>query len=494
MLKKVTQKNWLWAFPVMFVLISSGCLVFAEENPNYARAIAESFHRAINQVKPAVVSISAEKEARKLDEDDIPDVIKQFLPDDFFENPTIPRRGWQGSGVIISEEGEILTNFHVVKDADELSVTLDDGTEVDAEEIAHDQGSDIALIKIKEGGPYPYASLGDSDALLVGDWVLAIGNPFGLSQSVTQGIVSAKGRTNADVPVGFEDGFYFKDFIQTTAAINLGNSGGPLINLNGEVVGVNNAIQTAGRIPGNLGIGFAIPSNLAKNVIANLKEFGKVRRGYIGVKLNENEAVMNYYKDEYGIKHGALVEKVYSDTPGERAGLKPGDLIIKFEENEVIDVAHLINMVAGTAVGTEVELTILREGNEQIKKLTLDERPTDDVLVMAEPAMKYLGVSVETLNPDLAKEKGYEDDLKGVIVTRVVPGTPAEEWKIQVDDVISKMNEKPVESKDEFVEIFAEFINKMKEQEKNKRNLLLYIHRSGSRLHPNYVGPEITLE
>ncbi|RJP19966.1 MAG: Do family serine endopeptidase [Candidatus Omnitrophota bacterium] len=490
-IKKRLQRN----VALMIVgFLSFGGLSFAEENPDAIRNLSHAFHQAIAKVKPAVVSISAEKEARKLTEEEIPEILKPFLPKDFFDDPTIPKRGWQGSGVIISSEGEILTNYHVVKDADELTVTLDDGTELEASEVAHDEGSDIALIKLKEDKPLPFAVLGNSDELQVGDWVLAIGNPFGLSQSVSQGIVSAKGRTNADVPVGFEDGFRFKDFIQTTAAINLGNSGGPLINLNGEVIGVNNAIQTAGRIPANLGIGFAIPSNLAKSVIDSLKHFGKVRRGFIGVGLNNEPSSMKYFKEEYGINYGALVKEVNPDTPGEKAGLKTGDLIIRFEGKKVEGNEHLITMVAGTAVGSEVELTILREGKEQTIKLILDERPPEQQLARAVPSMGILGIAVETLSPEIAKEKGYEEDLKGVIVTRVLPDTPAAAWKIQVNDVITKINEQSVESKDDFEKIFSEFVDKMREKGRKKRTLLLYLHRAGSRMHPDYVGPEITIE
>lgn len=463
--------------------------------------LSSAFREAIAKVKPAVVSISAEREAEPVKEEDyenIPEAFKRFIPEEFFYENYNPKRSWQGSGAIISEEGEILTNFHVVNEADVLNVTLDDGREMDAEILATDKSTDIALIKLKGEGPFPFCSLGDSDSMRVGDWVLAIGNPFGLSQSVSEGIVSAKGRTDSDVPVGRSEGFLFKDFIQTTAAINPGNSGGPLINLMGEVIGVNNAIQTAG-VPANLGIGFAIPSNMAKNIVVQLKEFGKVRRGYLGVWLNSNETAMNYFKERFDIAHGALVDTVNPDTPAERAGLKHGDLILSVEGEKVRDNSHLTSIITQLPVGEEVSITILRGEERMDKTLVLAERPPETELAAViedesgEPPMQLLGIAVRTLTPEIAKEKGYEEDLKGVIVVEAAEDGPAAEADIQVDDVISEMNDKSIETAEQFAEILAAIRKDMEEAGKKEQTVLMYKHRAGARLRGTFVAPTIKL-
>lgn len=493
-----------------------------EDNP--AKALAHAFRQAVAKVKPAVVSISAEKKIQPRtsspDEEgpynpnrmfpDMPDIFKYFFPDEFFKRPPELRRAWQGSGVIISKKGEILTNVHVVDGADgtdgevELDVTLDDGREMEAKVVATDRETDIALIQLKEEGEYPYAKIGDSDKLMVGDWVLAIGNPFGLNQSVSQGIVSAKGRTSSDVPVGGSM-FTIKDYIQTTAAINPGNSGGPLINLDGEIVGVNNAIQTSGGIPANLGIGFAIPSNLAEFVVENLRQYGKVKRGYIGVMLgnldDSRSNLSEYYKQEYGINYGALVNEVLPDTPGDKAGLEVGDLIIEYNGEKVKNSGELVNMVTNTPVGSQVTLTILRKGDKKDIEMVLAERPPVEELASAErpsitpdTSTRMMGMKVETLTPEVAKAKGYDEDQKGVIVTEVIPGGSAYQRGIQPGDVIDNINDKPVENALEFEEILKEIKSKMEKENEKERVVLLRVHRAGSNAHPRFIAPKITLE
>ena len=479
--------------PALFIL-SLPALSFAQSGKEAVKALANAFHAAIEKVQPAVVSISAEKKPEKVkmpDMSEMPEIFKNLIPPELFKEQFTPKRGWQGSGVIISSEGEILTNNHVVKGADKLTVTLDDGKEMEAKVVAADTATDVALIQLKGNGPFPFAVLGDSDALNVGDWVLAIGNPFGLNQSVSEGIVSAKGRTNSDVPVGARENFYIKDFIQTTAAINPGNSGGPLINIEGEVIGVNNAIQTIAGIPANLGIGFAIPSTLAKSVLENLKKYGKVKRGYIGVELNFE--VPDYYKQKYGINYGALVTVVRKNTPGEKAGIQHGDLIIQFNGVKVKDNSHLINMVTRTPIGNEVEVIVFRQGKEIPLKMTLVERPQEEVLAQA-PETSLLGMEVQTLTPEVAKGKGFEEDLKGVIVTEVEAGGAAQEKEIQVGDVITEINNQAVETLEQFNRVLSDIKEEMVKENVAERAVLLYVHRAKSRIPARYLGPVIRLE
>jgi len=470
------------------------------QSPNPGDQLSEAFRAAIAKVKPAVVSISAEKKSKPVkmpNMENIPEMFKQFFPEGFFDQQIDPKRDWQGSGAIISPEGDVLTNYHVVKDADKMTITLDDGREIEADlsHVLTDPGSDIALIKLKQDGTYPYAVLGDSDAMQIGDWVLAIGSPFGLSQSVSQGIISAKGRTSSDVPVGGQD-FYVKDYIQTTAAINPGNSGGPLINLKGEIIGINNAIQTAG-IPGNLGIGFAIPSKLAQTVIDSLKQYGKVKRGYIGVALDnlDSSNLSQWYKQEYGINHGALVTEVIPGTPAEQAGIEKGDLIILFNGEKVINNGHLINMVTSTPIGKTIDLTILRKGKKLTKSLVLAERPEQDLLtMMMTDSEKLLGVNVTALKPETAKEKGYSEKLEGIIVTRVIPGSSAERVDIQVDDVITEINDNPVTTKEQFEKALTDIVKEMKEKKDTERVILLHVYRADRRYPDKWVAPTISLE
>jgi serine protease Do len=481
----------------------------AEQGAEFANQLSQSFRYAVHQVLPAVVSISAEAQIERpqdLSEQmpEIPEMFKHFFPPEMFEgnggNIVPQRRSWQGSGVIISKEGEILTNNHVVNDATELDITLDDGRRMTAEVVATDPGSDIALIKLKGEGPFPFAELGDSDQLQVGDWVLAIGNPFGLSQSVSEGIVSALGRTSEDVPVGGAE-FIIRDYIQTTAAINPGNSGGPLVNLRGEIIGVNNAIQTAG-VAANIGIGFAIPSNIAKSVITSLKEYGKVRRGYIGVQLRPlSSDIIDYYQQEYNmsLSAGALVEQVLPGTPGAKAGLQPGDLIVEYNGKKVTGSGQLVNLVTSTEVGTEVELKILRKGEEQTMKLTLEERPEAEQLVKADRGgeesgslpKRLLGLSVQDFDQNLATQMGYGEEVKGVIVTGVDPGSAAARVDIQKGDIVSEFNDTPVQTAAEFEKRLSDIRKQMKDKGDTSRTLLLYVHRANSEFHPRYVAPTL---
>ncbi|MFC1889416.1 DegQ family serine endoprotease [Thermodesulfobacteriota bacterium] len=346
-----------------------------------------------------------------------------------------------GSGVIISKDGYILTNNHVVEKADEISIVLSD-SESDsetyvAEVIGTDPKTDLALIKIDANHALQVAPLGDSDELQVGEWVIAIGNPFGFGQTVTAGIVSAKGRV-----IGATR---YDDFIQTDASINPGNSGGALINTKGEVVGINTAIVSPSG--GNVGIGFTIPINLAKDIYPQLREHGRVVRGWLGVGI---QPVTGDLAESFGIesRKGALVNDVFKDSPAEEAGIKDGDVIVKFEDREVEDPQHLANIVAMTPVKTKAEVTIIRKGKKKEITVVLGEYPEDEEL-LADREETNLGLTVQDLNQELARKLDFDGD-RGVVVTDVEPGSAAAKAKIQRWDVILEVNQTEISDVDNY--------------------------------------------
>lgn len=464
----------------------------------YAYDLSKSFRYAIAQVKPAVVSIHSEQQLGRGGRADssggIQDFFRQLLPqgDDESERslPRGSRRDWQGSGVIVSADGEIITNNHVIEHSDRLAdrirVTLDDDRELDALVLHTDPETDIAIIKIQGDGPFPFAKLGDSDEMAVGDWVLAIGNPFGLHQTVSQGIVSAIGRTDTQVGVAI------KDYIQTTAAINLGNSGGPLINLQGEVIGLNNAIHTAPGIPANIGIGFTIPSNLVKRVITDLKEFGQVRRGYLGVILAREDQTVRL-RERLGVNHGALVEDVQRGLPAERSGLRRGDLILNIDGERVRNHGDLIKMISDHLAGDTVELTVIRNGGELTFSVLLEQRPPVDELraLLAQedsPIVRHLGLEVETLTVERAKELGFLSDVEGAVIVWVEPDGPAAEMEIQTGDVITEANMRRVKSPEDLTQALNQVVEEMTAMNENRRPLLMEVHRANSRFFPKYIA------
>ena len=346
-----------------------------------------------------------------------------------------------GSGVIISKDGYILTNNHVVEKADEISVVLSD-SESDpesyvAEIVGTDPKTDLALIKIDVDHDLHVAPLGDSDKLQVGEWVIAIGNPFGFGQTVTAGIVSAKGRV-----IGATR---YDDFIQTDASINPGNSGGALINTKGEVVGVNTAIVSPSG--GNVGIGFTIPINLAKDIYPQLREHGRVVRGWLGVGI---QPVTGELAESFGIESskGALINDVFKDSPAEDAGIKDGDVIVKFEGREVDDPQHLANMVAMTPVKTKAKVTIIRKGKKKEITVVLGEFPEDEDL-FSEREETDLGLTVQDLNEDLARKLDYDGD-RGVVVIDVDPVSAASKAKIQRGDIILEVNQAEISDVDDY--------------------------------------------
>ena len=392
---------------------------------------------------------------------------RQHPFEDFFgpgpggENPS---DGFQqkslGSGFIIDREGYIVTNNHVVENADEIKVKLANGKEFDAKVIGRDPKTDLALIKISGSGDLQPLKMGDSDALKVGSWVVAVGSPFGLEQTVTAGIVSAKGRTIGAGP--------YDNFIQTDASINPGNSGGPLINTKGEVVGINTAIVASGQ-----GIGFAIPANMAKEVMPQLKEKGKVTRGWIGVGIQEitPELARSFdLKD----KKGALVSQVFQGGPAEKAGIEQGDVILEFDKKEIKESKDLPRIVAAIAIGKTVPVKISRNGkviNKDVKVGEMDEKPVTET--SKAPTGKKLGIAVQNITPDIARALSLKD-TNGAVVTQVEPGSPAANAGIQQGDVIREVNRKPVKD----VKGFMERI----EEAKAGGNILLLIQRGENSL------------
>jgi serine protease Do len=398
------------------------------------------------------------------------DLFKPFFGDRFpgvpRTQPETPRREGraigQGSGFVFSaKEGLfsdktfILTNNHVVENADKIRVKFQDGRELDAKVTGRDPQSDVAVIEIEVSG-LPALDWGDSSQLEVGEWVVAMGNPFGLSHTLTVGVVSAKGRTS----VGIND---YEDFIQTDAAINPGNSGGPLVNLDGEVVGINTAIFS--RSGGYMGVGFAIPSNLAREIANQLIENGAVTRGYLGVVIQQLTPELS---ESFDVKPGAgiLVAQVSDDSPAARADLRQGDVIVAYRGEPVTDVGSFRNQIALTRPGSREALTVLREGERTTLNVTIG-KLTKEKLATLEPAgsADEIGLTVQPLTPQLAEQFDAEPGV-GVVVTEVRPGSVAAMAGIEPGTVILQVDQKPVKS-------VAEFASAVKEGEKKNRVLLL---------------------
>jgi serine protease Do len=355
----------------------------------------------------------------------------------------MPRRPFKqkslGSGFLIDDKGLILTNNHVVEDADEIVVKLSDDKEYKAKLLGRDQKTDIALLRVEQAPHMAAAKLGDSGSLAVGEWVMAIGNPFGLENTVTAGIVSAKGRHLGAGP--------YDDFIQTDASINPGNSGGPLINMRGEVVGINSAIFS--RSGGNIGIGFAIPINIAKELIPQLEQKGKVVRGWLGVLIQK---VTPEIAESLGLKEarGALVADVMKDGPAKEAGVKVGDVIVEYEGQPVKDSADLPLLVARTAVGNKVPVKLIRGKEEQIVEVKIGELKDEEVQVASSAETEEMGLTVQNLTSEIAESLGLDPSTKGVVVSAVEPGSAAEDAQLRRGDVILEVDRKTVGNTDEF--------------------------------------------
>jgi len=365
-----------------------------------------------------------------------------------------------GSGVIISQDGYIITNNHVVENADEINVKLTNYEEYDAKLIGRDPKTDLALIKIKPKNGLPMIDFGNSDTLRVGDWVIAIGNPFGLEQTVTAGIVSAKGRSIGSTP--------YENFIQTDASINPGNSGGPLFDMNGKMVGINTAIYS--RSGGNIGIGFAIPVNMAKNVISQLQEHGTVVRGWLGVMIQQ---VTPELAKQFNLDRpiGALVGEVSPNSPAEKAGVEQGDVIVEYQGREITQMSILPALVAQTPVGTKATLSVIRKGKKKELSVTIA-RLQEEALAAgtgtATDAGSEMGLTVQALTAELAKSLGL-DETNGIIIADVDPDSPAAAAGLRRGDLILEVNRQPIKDLDDYTTA----LNKVRQGD----DVLLWIRR-----------------
>ncbi len=418
----------------------------------FARA-PESFADLAEQVMEAVVNISASTtvETRNRTLPQLPPGTPfEDLFEEFFnrrgqgDGPRPPRRSNSlGSGFVIDPSGIVVTNNHVIGDANEISVIFADGQQLKAEIVGKDSKLDIAVLKVKADKPLKAVRFGDSEKLRPGDWVIAIGNPFGLGGSVTAGIVSARGRNIQSGP--------YDNYIQTDAAINKGNSGGPLFNMDGEVVGINTAILSPSG--GSVGIGFAVPSAMAVPVIEQLRQYGETRRGWLGVRIqNVDEATAEALG--IGAPRGALIAGVDEKGPAKPAGLEVGDVIVRFDGVEVKQSRDLPRIVASTPVGKTVEVTIIRKGKEETKKVTLGRLEDNDrqASLNQPPAdqpnvvRRALGLELSGLTEELRRRYGIKEGLKGVVVTRVDPSSSAADKRIQAGEVIVEVGQEPVSS------------------------------------------------
>jgi serine protease Do len=423
-----------------------------EESIQTLERMGKAFASIAEDASPAVVGIKA---TRVITQEYQP--FRDFpfgspFGDDFFdrffrrESPRRePRerkfeRKAQGSGFIVSADGYILTNNHLVGEADKVKVSLADGRELTAETVGTDPGSDVAVIKV-DAEDLPHLKMADSDGLEVGEWVIAIGNPFGLSHTVTAGIVSAKGRSGIGVTA-------YEDFIQTDAAINPGNSGGPLLNLEGKVVGINTAIIGS---RGNIGIGLAIPINMAKYIYEQLKEKGEVVRGYLGV-LPQDLTDQLAKAFDLDTTEGVLIAQVEPDTPAEKAGFKQGDIVVELNGEPVKNADTFRNRIAMYKPGSEIKVVVLRDGERKTLAVELAERPgREELMGKGQAAREELGITVENLTSDLAERLGYED-MHGVVVTGVERGSLASEVGIERGMLIQEVNRQRVKNVDDFNE------------------------------------------
>jgi serine protease Do len=473
----------------------------AARGQSFAKQLSQAFHSAAEKVSPSVVTITTTPKIEKRvtprggaaidpgDEGDGADPLQGSPFGDMFRQnpelrrffrdmPSTPERQVRemGSGVIIDPSGIILTNNHVVEDGasgGKVVVRLSDGREFTAKEVKTDPKTDLAIVRIEGAGTLPATKLGDSDVLDVGDWVLALGQPFGLEGTVTAGIISAKGRSIGSTPR--------ENFLQTDAAINPGNSGGPLVNLDGEIVGINTAIST--QSGGYQGVGFAIPSNLAKWVTRQLIEKGKVQRAYLGIVI---QPVTPDLAERFGVKihEGILVSQVPPGTPAAKAGLKEGDIILQYGGKKVSTPQELQGVVEESKIGSSQPALVLRDGKRMTVDVAPGEQPADYGMARIRggqgPATRpesssfdKLGIQAETLTPELGQRLGVKSSA-GVVITQVQPGSPAQAAGLATGMVITQANRKPVKTVDD--------LRKIVEQQPLEKGLLLLVQSGqGSR-------------
>jgi serine protease Do len=469
-------------------------LVLLLVSPPALAAGPESVANAAERLLPAVVNISTTQKVEgatgQVPMPNLPEnsPFKEFF-DDFFEKQQ--RDGEQpqrrlsslGSGFVVDPSGVIVTNNHVIEGAEEIEAKFHDGSTLKAKLIGKDTKTDLAVLRVEPPKPLPYVTFGNSDTLRVGDWVMAIGNPFGLGGSLTLGIVSAR---NRDINAGPYD-----DFIQTDAAINRGNSGGPLFNMDGEVVGINTAIISPSG--GSIGIGFSVPANTAKLVIDQLVQFGETRRGWLGVKIQtitpEIAESLNL-----GTPDGALVSDVVPTGPAEKAGIKSGDVIVSFDGKPIREMRDLPRLVADTPVEKVVEVEVARSGAKQTFQVTLGRLEEGEKLTevaAAEPesgsaaapeSVDVLGMKIATLNDELRKKFSIESQVQGVVVLSVEENSAAFEKRIEAGDVITEADQRPARTP-------KDLSDRVKEIEaRGKDSILLLVSKSAQQGEPRFIG------
>lgn len=436
---------------IALILLTTPNFAIADHRPNNIADL-------VDKMGPSVVNLYSTKVTKPTnskgipqfhDNQDIPDLLKKFFDLPMPENRRQREHKSQslGSGVIISVDGYIVTNNHVVEGAEEIKVRCTNHEEYDATIIGRDPKTDVALIKIEPRNGLTYVKFGDSDKIRVGEWVVAIGNPFGFENTVTAGIVSGKGRSFGSGP--------YENFIQTDASINMGNSGGPLFNLDGDLVGINSVIFS--QSGGNIGLGFAIPVNMVKHVVAQLKEHGTVTRGWLGVMIQH---VTTDLAEKFGLERpiGALVGEVMKKSPADKAGVKQGDVIIEFMGKEITKMTTLPSIVALTPVGTKAKLTVIRKGKRKKINITigkLDEKQIRADSTTSEKINQKLGLTIQEITPELAKTLGIEDQ-KGLIVSDVERDSPAAAAGIKRGEIILEVNQKAIENIKEFKDILSQ--------------------------------------
>jgi serine protease Do len=430
-----------------------------------------SYRDIVKQVLPAVVSVESKPKAVARQVRRAPQQQRQFdlppgIPEEFRgffgnmnpfgempEDLTPRQRHSFGSGFVIDAKGVILTNYHVVDGSDRVEITLNDGSKYTSTDIKGDKKNDLAIVHIKANKPLPYLVLGDSDAMEIGDRVLALGAPFGLTGSVTSGIVSAKGRSNIER----RDRAVYEDYLQTDAAINPGNSGGPLVNLEGRVIGINTAIKSESG--GWQGVGFAITSNVARGIVDQLQRFGVVHRGYLGVQVG---AITPDVAEKLGVPAdtGVVVSSVVDNSPAGKAGLQPGDVIVRVGDHAVKNGRELQHVVGSLTLNQPVQLVIVRDGQSKNLTVKIEEQPKDYGLAQAGSGRSFrspgnseeevkadkVGLKLSDMTAELAKRYGYSENATGALITSVADGTVAAEVQMQAGELITKINKKAVTS------------------------------------------------
>ena len=463
------------SFVLGIALLSTAAFIlnvnYAQAAQNYSNpATPASFANLADKVKGSVVNISTTQvvEGNPLmpfmgPGSPFGDFFGPNLPKEFFGNKPHGKMKTHalGSGFVISKEGLIITNNHVVEKATEIKIKLHNGKEYDAKLVGRDPKTDLALIQVAPDKDFPTpAVLGDSDALRVGDWVMAVGNPFGLGHTITTGIISAKSRILGAGP--------YDDFLQTDAAINPGNSGGPLFNMTGQVIGINTAIIAQGQ-----GLGFAIPVNMAKDLLPQLKT-GKVVRGWLGVMI---QGITPKLAESFGLKSakGVLVSDVVKGSPAEKSGLKQGDVIMRFDAKEIENAHKLSQVVAATAPDTRVKVDIRRNGNAKTVSLTIGTMPSEEQTAVAPKEEISWGMAVQELTPQLAQQLGLEPGATGVVITDIKEGSPAAEAGLQPGDLISEVNRTAIKNLNDYQQALKKV--------KNGENLLLLVKRGSGALY-----------